>query len=301
MDNRILHDPHLEVMPDHAGPHYDLLRNALTQNGLTVEQAVQALNDSWTQNHDARALAWDQQVAADLAAQEENQGQQPQGQVPEDPPQAGEERAEGEKKKPRIKDFDNALSVGSYIAPRPSQYALRRLEEFEYVELWYFTPEGCSDATQFQTTQHDDAFGLTKVDDFVTLKSISSIKASKNVVADVDLTFRQISMAKNALIPLMTKYQWTDKSIAAFAQLFTQLEIHPFRQREYGERALITYQARVRREWHDQFKIGTAFNIGILNEDLLQAVYRELLDKAQIRSLQEVSTPLFGDLCLDLS
>ena len=63
MDNRILHDPHLEVMPDHAGPHYNLLRIALTQNGLTVEQAVQALNDSWTQNHDARALAWDQQVA----------------------------------------------------------------------------------------------------------------------------------------------------------------------------------------------------------------------------------------------
>ena len=102
-------------------------------------------------------------------------------------------------------------------------------------------------------------------------------------------------MAKNTLIPLMTKYQWTEKSVKAFAQLFTQLELHPFRQREYGERALITYQARVRREWHDQLKIGTAFNIGILNEDLLQGVYRELLDKAQIRSLSEVS-PFFVNL-----
>ena len=26
MDDRISHDPHLEVMPDHAGPHYDGLR-----------------------------------------------------------------------------------------------------------------------------------------------------------------------------------------------------------------------------------------------------------------------------------
>ena len=193
------------------------------------------------------------------------------------------EEAEGEKKKPKMKDFDDTLSVGNYIAPRPSQYALRRIEDFEYVELWYFTPKGCSDATQLQTTQHDDAFGLTKVDEFVTLKSISSVKASKNVVTDVDLTFRQISMAKNALIPLMTKYQWTEKAINAFAQLFTQLELHPYRQREFGERALIIYQARVRREWHDQLKIGT------LNEDLLQGIYRELLDKAQIGSLNEVS------------
>ena len=289
MDDRILHNPHLEIIPDHAGPHYDGLRGILVQNGLTAEQALQALNASWTQNHAARALAWDQQVANDeaLAAQNLNQDQQPQ-----DPPQPAEVVVEGEKKKLKMKDFDDAVSVGNYIAPRPSQYALRRLEEFKYVELWYFTPEGCSDATQLQTTQHDDAFGLTKVDEFVTLKSISSVKASKNVVADANLSFRQVSMAKNALIPLMTKYQWTEKAINAFAQLFTQLELHPYRQRDFGERALIIYQARVRREWHDQLKIGSAFNIGILNEDLLQAVYRELLDKAQIRSLNEVS-PFF--------
>ena len=66
-------------------------------------------------------------------------------------------------------------------------------------------------------------------------------------------------MAKNAFIPLIT----------AFAQLFTQLELHPLRQRKFGERALITYQARVQREWHDQFKLGSAFNMGTINEDLL--------------------------------
>ena len=57
MDNRILHDPHLEVVPDHAGPHYDALRNALTNNGMTPEEAIQALNDSWNLNHDARVQA----------------------------------------------------------------------------------------------------------------------------------------------------------------------------------------------------------------------------------------------------
>ena len=290
MDDRIMHDPHLEPMPDHAGPHYDILRNVLTQNGMNVEEAVQALNDSWTQNHVARTQAWDQQVADDAAAAaallaQEQQQQDQQAPQNQDPPV----EPEGEKKKPKMKDFDDTTTVGNYIAPRPAQYALRRIEDFEYVELWYFTPEGCNDATQLQLTQYDDTFGLTKVDNMVTLKSISSLKASKNVIPDAELSFRQVSMAKNAFIPLMAKYQWSAKAINAFAQLFTQLELHPLRQREFGERALIVYQARVRREWHDQLKLGLAFNIGILNEDLLQSVYKELLDKAQLRSLNEVS------------
>ena len=292
MDGEIIHNPHLEVIPDHAGPHYDVLRNLLMQNGMTPEEAVQALNNSWTQSHAARVQAWDQQVeneaaaAAAMAQQQQQPEQQPEQQAPLDPPPQG---AEAEKKKLKMKDFDDATTVGNYIAPRPAQYALRRLEDFEYVELWYFTPEGCSDATQLQLTLNDDTFGLTKVDDVVTLKSISSLKASKNLIPDAELSFRQVSMAKNAFIPLMAKYQWSEKAINAFAQLFTQLELHPLRQREFGERALITYQARVRREWHDQLKLGSAFNVGTLNEDLLQSIYRELLDKAQLRSLNEVS------------
>src|SRR5271156_245834 len=137
-------------------------------------------------NHDARILAWNQQVADDAAAAQQ---QVPQQQMLEDPvPQAlpvpEEDRDDAEKKKPKMKDFDDATTVGNYIAPRPAQYALRRIEDFEYVELWYLTTEGCSDASQ-----HDDAFGLAKVDDMVTLKSFSSIRASKNVVPDAELSF----------------------------------------------------------------------------------------------------------------
>jgi hypothetical protein len=153
------------------------------------------------------------------------------------------------------------------------------------VELWYLTPEGCADATHHQSTQNDDAFGLAKVDDMVVLKSVSSLRALKNVVPDSELTFRQMSMAKNAFIPLMTKNHWSEKAINSFAQLFTKLELHPYRQQEFGEKALIIYQARVHREWHDQMKLGSAFNIGILNEDLLHNIYKELLNKAQLLSL----------------
>ncbi|KAF8814327.1 hypothetical protein BYT27DRAFT_7082527 [Phlegmacium glaucopus] len=263
MDEQIILNPHLEVMPDHAGPHYDVLRNALVQNGMTIKQAIQTINNSWTLNHNERVQRWDQQ-----------------------------ERIEPEKKKPKMKDFDDAAAVGNYIAPRPAQYALRWIEDFKYVELWYLTPEGCTNATQHQQTQNDDTFGLTKVDDMVTLKSLSSLKASKNVIPDNELSFCQMSMAKNNLIQLMTKHQWSEKAINAFAQFFTQLELHPYRQREFGEWALIIYQARVRHKWHDQLRLGSAFNIRIINEDLLQSIYKEILDKAQLLSLNEVSFAL---------
>ncbi|KAF8817339.1 hypothetical protein BYT27DRAFT_7075248 [Phlegmacium glaucopus] len=263
----LTHNPHLEVMPDHAGPHYNVLRNTLTQNRMTVEQALQALNDSWTQNHEEQIQRWNQQ---------------------EQPAERGVERPNLEKKL-KMKDFDDATIVGNYIAPRPAQYTLKRIEDFEYVELWYLTPEGCTDATLHQSTQNDNTFGFSKVDDMVTLKSVSSLKASRNVLPNSELSFRQMSMAKNVFIPLMMKYQWSEKAISAFAQLFTQLELHPYRQREFGERALIIYRAQVRREWHNQLKLGSAFNIGVINEDLLQSIYKEILDRAQLLSLNEVS------------
>ena len=124
MDDRILHNPHLEVIPDHAGPHYDILQNTLIQTGMTPEQAVEVLNNSWTQNHGARIQAWDQQVANDKAALLEQQQaqQQDQPQVPLE--LQAVEGAGVEKKKAKMKDFDDAITVGNYIGPRPAQYTL---------------------------------------------------------------------------------------------------------------------------------------------------------------------------------
>ena len=102
MDKRIIHDPHLNEIPDHAGPHYEVLQNAFTQNGMDVEQAVQALNDSWTQNHNTQIQAWDQQVADDtaaLAAQLAVQQVAADQQATQQPVPEGEV-ADAEKKKP---------------------------------------------------------------------------------------------------------------------------------------------------------------------------------------------------------
>jgi len=297
MADRILQDPRLEVLPNHAGPHYNGIRQVLLNTGLTVEQAVQTLNNSWTQSREERIQAWDQQVANDNNAAEEARlllQEQEQLRLQQEQQVLENERLEAEKKKPKMNDFEEATMVSSYIAPRPSQYALRRLENFEYLELWYLTQEGCADAAQQQHTHSDDTFGLTKIDDVVALRQVSALRASKNAIPDANLSFRQMSIAKTTLIQQMTKFQWPNKAITALADFFTHLEVHPFRQREFGEQALLTYQARVRHNWHDAIKTDSAFNIALFNEDLLQAIYKEVVDKAQVQSLSEVS--LFSSL-----
>jgi hypothetical protein len=65
MADRILQDPRLDTLPNHAGPHYNDIRGLLLGTGLTLEQAVQALNESWTQSRAERIQAWDKQVASE--------------------------------------------------------------------------------------------------------------------------------------------------------------------------------------------------------------------------------------------
>jgi hypothetical protein len=291
---RLTQNPHLEAIPDHAGPHYDPVRTILVNAGQTEEQAIQTLNTTWTQQHDDRVQAWDQQVAEDARIQEEEQRAiqelEDQQRAHRDLELANEQR-ELERKRPKMNDFNENAMVSDFLEPRPSPYALRRLEDFEYVELWYFTQEGCADAAQNQRTQNEDTFGLTKIDDMVTLRPVAALKASKNVTPDIELTWRQMEIAKTILIRQISKCCWPDKSITALAQFFMNLEVHQYRQRAFGEQALLVYQARVRRDWHDLLKRGdgNTFNIALMNETLLQSIHREIMDKRQAESIEEVS------------
>ena len=79
--------------------------------------------------------------------------------------------------------------VPDYVMPPPSQFAIGKLKSFSFVELWYFTDEGCAEGQVSSRAQSDDAYGLTKVDDLVALKPVTLFKASHNVIPDADLTW----------------------------------------------------------------------------------------------------------------
>ena len=54
--------------------------------------------------------------------------------------------------------------VSDHVMPWPSQFAIGKLKSFNFVELWYFTDEGCHKVQDSSRAQSDDVYGLTKID-----------------------------------------------------------------------------------------------------------------------------------------
>lgn len=60
--------------------------------------------------------------------------------------EAEQERIQVKKKKPKINDFDESKAINDTITPNPSPYAINKLSNFDYAELYYFTKEACTEA-----------------------------------------------------------------------------------------------------------------------------------------------------------
>jgi hypothetical protein len=71
--------------------------------------------------------------------------------------------------------FDLNTTVDDFVMPRPATYVLNKLESFEYIELGYFTQEGCFDTLENHRFQTEDALGFTKVRDTLALKQLSAV------------------------------------------------------------------------------------------------------------------------------
>ena len=265
----------------------------MANNGqVNNNQAAEQLTAAWNQTHAQEVEAWLQQVQADLAEQEELTRlaeEEEDRRRAEDERLKDEERKEQEKKKPKIGDFDEGRMVSDHVIPQPSQFAIGKLKSFNFVELWYFTDEGCHEAQDSSRAQSDDAYGLTKIDDLVALKPVASFKASRNVIQDADLTWRQMNIAKNNMLRYMDLCGWPPRHSQSFAHFYFNLELDPMRARPNGEKVLILYQAKVRRQWHDDLSRGEGFNISQINQRLLSAVAEEVWDTIRTDAIKKVS------------
>jgi hypothetical protein len=295
---RIIQDPGIEVCPDFTSPAFAPLRETIAAaRQVSHEEVAQELSAAWDEDNRLRVITWQQQEAEDEQARQDTARLAQEAEDRERAQQeleAETERREAEKKKPKIHGFNSTKSVGNAIAPRPSPFALNKLETFDYIELWYFTQEGCADAFDNQRAVAEDAYGLTAVDDFMALKPVSSFKASRNVVKDKSLTWRQMTMAKNSILQHMTKANWPDDHINALANFFVSLDLHEQRLQPNGEEVLLLYQARVRREWHDALKRNDGFNIAIINETLMRHYTDEVWDRIRLDGMRKVRIPTSG-------
>jgi hypothetical protein len=268
---RIVTDPTLQVCPDFGsepfGPTRDAVAAALH---ITPEEAADNLVASWTQQNTVLRAAWALQQEADAAALLQAQADR----------EAEDALKELEKKKPKMHTFSMTKSVGADILPYPSSYALERIKKSEYIELWYFSPEGCLDAALAQRTSADDAYGISRSDsDFMVLKPVASVCASRKVLRDEDITWDQMEIGAALLLRHMHQNSWPLTATDALSVFWYKLQNHEMRTRPNGQRILMAYQARVRREWHAALDLkDDGFNIALLDDGLLAKITRELFE-----------------------
>ncbi|KAG1735569.1 uncharacterized protein EDB91DRAFT_1056259 [Suillus paluster] len=166
-------------------------------------------------------------------------------------------------------------------------------KSFEYIELWYFSPDGCKHMADKAKLTVDGTFGFTKVDDFIALKAVATFKPSHKAIQDHSLEWRQFDMAKNSFLLYINKLNWPEKHQHALTMFFMNIISHPQRSELFGEPALLLYTAHVHWDWHDTSTLYNAFDIGIFNSTLLKGLAEEVWNRTCLESLTEVRlTPI---------
>lgn len=289
-------DPNNEVCPDFTSAAYDEIReNLIRASGQTEAQVTNWMVVSWTQSHHKHVDEWNQEreqeeydaakVVQARAQQEEEEEIHEQQEA-----EAEKEHLDAEKKKPKMNGFNATLTIGDVITPRPAQYAISKINNFEYTELWYFSPEGCKDAQHSSQSTAKDGYGLTQVDNAVlALRPLSAFKTLKHSIPDHELSFLTFLRAKNTFLTHISKAKWPQGNIDALFLFFWHLENHPIRNNsDISNLVILHYASRLRQDWHDRLKCDKAFNIGVLNENLICAINDELWDKVCYAKLLQV-------------
>ena len=192
------------------------------------------------------------------------------------------------KKKATYVDFDLNTTIANQIPHTPSEYAVGRMEEIEYVELWYFTTEGCNEASKITPTAADNTFGILDTKSGLALQPIKTTKASKNAIGDEALSWEQIMTARHTMIATANRVGWDQKLTLALAQFYINLE--SLKASGYNPRALILYHAVVRKQWHDALKgRGDSFNISHINETLFAKLENKVRDQDQEETQRQAS------------
>ncbi|KAF8868765.1 hypothetical protein BD779DRAFT_1382494, partial [Infundibulicybe gibba] len=136
--------------------------------------------------------------------------------------------------------------ISTSLPDRPTQFALNKLDAYEYVDLWYFTPEGCAEAARQARAPDGEGFnfagGLNG--ERLALKPSSTASPSKNAILDEHLPWHVFTEARYRFIKYIGIAKWPGKLYKDLCAFFMRLESHPLHRTDAGKRALLEYQAR---------------------------------------------------------
>ncbi|KAG6913389.1 hypothetical protein DXG01_007232, partial [Tephrocybe rancida] len=209
----------------------------------------------------------------------DGQQQQQQQDGPQPSPQAddSEHLERDQKAKLKLRVFDPNMQVSNVIVPHQSSYALNKLASYEYCKLWYFSQEGCEDALRTQHTEVDDAFGMSKMGELVTLRPITAVQALKRALQDEQLTWEQFSCTRQLFVQYVLKSDWPEEHVQSLLHFFLELESSHFINCKNGRKVALTYQVHVHPLSMDAMKGSEGvFNITLINNELMESICREI-------------------------
>ncbi|KAJ7587764.1 hypothetical protein C8J56DRAFT_1050998 [Mycena floridula] len=246
-----LNDPLKESCPAFGSAAFEtIIQKIVTERKITRKEAIQDLTTDWEESHAERVAAF--------------KAEKP------DPPEEPEPATNNQK----VPKVNAALAVPTVHDAIPSFYAIDKLEKYSYIELWYFTPEGCEDNALSQRLLDTKGYGLSRGDSSsaVTLKLISSLKTSSKIVADSLFSWEQFELDSTSFLQAIEPRANWPKEIVGH---FQGIKNHSMRQEkqgveEIGKSVLICYADIIRVDWHDHIlQDKETFSIGIINEDLI--------------------------------
>ncbi|KAJ7671365.1 hypothetical protein DFH06DRAFT_1366129 [Mycena polygramma] len=289
---RLLSDPNLTPCPDFGSEGFADIRKAMiTALELDEAAAITKLQNGWVKGNEKDKAQWVIQVEADRAQEEANEvlrEQERQASAAEAAKLAEEERLEAEKKIPKLGDFDVNRAPSSFVESRISAFAQKKLANRQYCPLYPFTPAGLADASSAVLSSGDDAssirFGRT-VDNQLTVESGPSSSTHKNMLRDEGLTYRDFSLGWHRYIKEIEHAGWDPLHVNSITQFFYGLDTHSLREQAYGDKIIQIYADRYRIEWFDMLGKPGAFNLALLNEELLNKVSNEYLRKLQTKAI----------------
>ncbi|KAG6328539.1 hypothetical protein ID866_10549 [Astraeus odoratus] len=216
---------------------------------MAREQAINTLNQQWAEMHVPPA-----DHGMDGANAQDNGPQQllPQGahagdqdpplQQPQPPPPAPPNPPQDPLPLPPIEEtpprgegaitFNPAAKVASTLQTRPSDYALKWIEAFKHVPMWYFTREGLQEAAQ--TVRQSDK------------NEMLAIMQAAEGNPDHQLSFVDYMYAKNCFLIAIKNTKWGNEAADAFNWFFHNLDNHPlWDEGAHGEHTLLLYTSCV--------------------------------------------------------
>jgi hypothetical protein len=275
MDN-----PNNAVRPDYTSANFEEDRAPFLAIGLTEEQAVDLLSEQWTLKNNREKEVWgqQQQQRAEAAAErEEREEEERQRQEDEDAQILKDER---KKNKAKFAPIPN-VPVSSEPITLPSQVAIRKIQQHKFCELWYFTNDGldAADASLSYAIDDDSLSFVPSTDGTPTLVPTASARDKSHVTQDENLSMEQFGQASPRMIPFMYDHGWAQPHVQMHINFWSTIENHKWRnsRNRNQQRALLVYQGQQRRRWHNCITSPRAFDLSIINDEVLRDTLDDIL------------------------